>query len=919
MTPPMSQPQHNLMRVSTIAGERFGAWLIPQEQSANFKALILLRKRSPWLMGAALLTAIGALYISASSVILNGFAQVERKTALQRVSAVQALIQAELQQLGVSAEHYGTWNADDLLENESQPHYFGWQDSDDYLRSLRLNFFSIRDSSDQTVLNQQVDLTQDELAKIDDNLEHYLLPTTGLQNSLSRVSRTGLIGFNDQILLLATTSVLLSNGKETEQCTIILGRLLSREQFRSLDAITQAKVEIFSISDVRASDELRSALITLQTGQQSIVQFAGINQVVAYTLLRDVEGRSTALLKVSAPRATVQQAFVSLGYLTLALVLVGGGLSLVVGILSQRLLQYLQERDRIQTHLAFEQEFAQITLHAITEGVIMVDPSGTVLSLNRAAEQLLGWSSEQARGQGIEAICQLMYEDTLEPFDLLEQVLKQRDAICDIELQQLMIARSNDSIAVDCSISLIQLTNQNVVGAVIMLRDVTSTRRLTQQLSWQANYDVLTGLLNRRGFESRLEDAIATINAANHKHTLFFIDLDRFKVVNDTCGHLAGDELLRQISQQIQMIIRKSDVVARLGGDEFAVLLYQCDQARAAILAEEICRTVREFRFVWQGNLFTIGASVGLLPLNGSMATTRDILSAADQACYLAKQTGRGQVYICSAFQSQSPAYPQGQVVQQLSNALERDRLRLYFQEIEPLQARSQHKTGYEVLLRLSNDTGELIQPGGFLPLAERYSLMPSVDRWVVQHLLRQLHEQFKAQLTQSTYWTKELFFAVNLSIPTIKDEQFVDFLWQQFANYPIPADMICFEISESAAINHFMHTSELIQQIRQIGCQVALDDFGSSMASFTHLKHLSVDYLKIDGNLINEIIDNPTNLAIVESIHKIGQSIGFKTIAKFASTEALKAKLIELNIDYAQGYAIAPPCPWMEITPNLR
>lgn len=434
--------------------------------------------------------------------------------------------------------------------------------------------------------------------------------------------------------------------------------------------------------------------------------------------------------------------------------------------------------------------------------------------------------------------------------------------------------------------------------------------QVNEQLSWQATHDALTGLFNRRKFEKCLENAVISAKTLNQEHTLCYIDLDRFKLVNDTCGHVAGDELLRQLSALLQSQCRKTDALARLGGDEFGLVLYQCSLKQALQVAQALHESIQKFQFVWQDKPFTIGASIGLVTINSYSKSLDSSLIAADAACYVAKNKGRNRVHVYHADDGEvAQQRSEMQWVAKLNQALADDRFCLYYQPIASLNAQSKLDEHYEVLLRLITETGEVISPQAFLPAAEQYNLMPTIDRWV-------LSKFFKIATSGGITSNKsQSLYAINLSGASVNDEQLIDFLKQQFQLYQIPPEKICFEITETVAIANLNKAAQLIRELRAMGCRFALDDFGSGMSSLAYLKHLPVDHLKIDGSFIKDIVNDRIAASMVEAINSIGHVMGIKTIAEFVADETILDKVKEIGVDYAQGYAIAPPQPLLQVS----
>ena len=425
-------------------------------------------------------------------------------------------------------------------------------------------------------------------------------------------------------------------------------------------------------------------------------------------------------------------------------------------------------------------------------------------------------------------------------------------------------------------------------------------RRAQETIQRLAFHDALTGLVNRYEFETRLKLALSGAHEG-FRHALLYLDLDQFKIINDTCGHAAGDELLRQLAAMLRGPIRDADTLARLGGDEFGVLLHGCSLEHARDVAERILQIIREFRFAWQHNAFSIGASIGLVMLEDPTQTLSDVLRDADMACYAAKENGRNRIHV---FRSDDQAlrrrHGEMKWVARLNNALEQNRFVLFTQRIVPLASRE--GLHHEFLLRLREDDGELVPPGAFIPAAERYNLMPALDRWVVRNALAYIAGSARPASGEVSF--------INLSGATLSDELFADFVTEQARAHGVPFGSIGFEITETAAISSLASALDFIGRVKALGCPVALDDFGAGLSSFSYLKAIPADYLKIDGRFILSMLEEPMDSAIVEAVNRIGHVAGLRTIAEFVESEALKEKLAAIGVDYAQGYAVHRPEP---------
>lgn len=437
------------------------------------------------------------------------------------------------------------------------------------------------------------------------------------------------------------------------------------------------------------------------------------------------------------------------------------------------------------------------------------------------------------------------------------------------------------------------------------MRDAQNRREhrgAQQTIQHLAYHDALTGLSNRAEFERRLIGALHSARV-DYQHALFYLDMDQFKIVNDTCGHVAGDELLKQIAILLKGPVRESDTLARLGGDEFGVLLEHCSLEHAEEVAERMLQLVKEFRFSWLDKAFTIGVSIGVVMLDNPDQTHSELLRAADMACYAAKDRGRGRIHVYRPDDAEL-LQRRGEMewVSQLTRALQDNQFVLHRQQIITLDSSSDGPC-CEFLVRLQGRDGSLIMPGAFIPAAERYNLMPKLDRWVLTNVFHYLQQQFQHQRASA-----DNIYFINLSGATLGDETFLHFVQEALSRNNIPSQSICFEVTETTAIANLSHALSFIQHVKSLGCKVALDDFGTGLSSFSYLKTLAADYLKIDGGFVRDMLEDPMDDAIVQAINNIGHVAGLKTIAEFVENAAIQARLAQIGVDYAQGYGIHRP-----------
>ncbi|BAY18650.1 diguanylate cyclase/phosphodiesterase with PAS/PAC and GAF sensor(s) [Anabaenopsis circularis NIES-21] len=584
-----------------------------------------------------------------------------------------------------------------------------------------------------------------------------------------------------------------------------------------------------------------------------------------------------------------------------------------------RALEQLQaeigERQIIEQALFQEKELALVTLQSIGDGVITTDARGLIKYINPVAEILTGWSLSEAMGMPLTQVFQIIHENTREAAENpVEQVLDS-GMIVALANHTVLITRNGRELSIEDSAAPIRTRDGDIVGVVLVFHDVTQSRNMARLLSWQAKHDSLTGLVNRREFEHRLAQAVTNAHTGTEQHALCYLDLDQFKVINDTCGHIAGDELLCEIANLFQSHIPSCETLARLGGDEFGIIFNNCSLEAAVVRANIIRENTQKFRFVWkQDKVFNISISIGLVAINADTPNMNSALSAADAACYVAKNQGRNRVHIYQADDLElARQYGEMQWVGRITQALEDNRFRLYYQSIVPVTRNHCETEHYEILLRLIDETGKLVSPMAFIPAAERYNLMQTIDRWVIHTFFTHLGQcvDFQQHYCPLLKYSRGCLYTINLSGASINDEQFIDFICDQFTLHQIPPAAICFEITETVAIKNLGKAAGFIRALKDFGCCFALDDFGSGMSSFAYLKNLPVDYLKIDGSFVKHIVEEPIDLAMVDAINKIGQVMGIQTIAEFVENNDILKVIQNLGVNYAQGYGVGRPTPF--------
>lgn len=698
--------------------------------------------------------------------------------------------------------------------------------------------------------------------------------------------------------------------KDAEALLAILkGRPQTHEKFKTLESLIRSQLsELNATIQLRQRKGVVAALKVVQSGQDKAHtdRMSAIIQELMDDVQQQLQQKETEALNGSH---SVSHLLSSVGLLALGMT--------VFSLAAIR--RDLAARDRVEASLRHrevelfqEKEWAQVTLHSIGDAVITTDAKGQILYFNPVAEALTGWLHQEAYGLPLVKVLKILHETTREPVENpLEKALREGQVVGLANHHTVLISLKGREIPIEDSAAPIRDREGNMIGAVMVFHDVTQTRALTKQLSWQANHDPLTQLVNRRKFERCVEQAVKSAQTQGHNHVLCYLDLDQFKIVNDTCGHGAGDKLLCQITALLQTQVRKTDTLARLGGDEFGILLHQCSLPQALRVANEIRECIQGVRFVWQERTFKIGASIGLINIDANSEGFSDILSTADAACYTAKNKGRNRVHI---FQTDDRELLQQrdemQWVTRITQALEEDRFCLYSQPIAAIASTEKNAEHYEVLLRLRDEGGNLIPPMAFIPAAERYGLMHLIDRWVIRTLFATQGEHYQEiwKRCQSQERSCDALYAINLSGASINDDRFIEFLHEQLALHQIPPPLICFEITETLAIANLTKASQFIKELQQLGCRFALDDFGSGMCSFSYLKNLPVDYLKIDGEFIRNIVDNPIDTAMVEAMTRISHLMGMQVIAEFVENDEILERVKVIGLDYAQGYGISKP-----------
>ncbi len=543
-------------------------------------------------------------------------------------------------------------------------------------------------------------------------------------------------------------------------------------------------------------------------------------------------------------------------------------------------------------------------LDALGEGVLTTDADGRIVYVNHAGEQLLGKPAADTLGHTLPEVIHLAEEGDRKTLgDPVRQCLTTGARVSLGRRGMLLSNNGGGDRSIELTVSPLRDAAGEISGTVVALRDVSDLRGLTRQMSYQASHDALTGLVNRREFELRLQGALESAHGGGQRHVLCYLDLDRFKAVNDECGHTAGDSMLREVAALIKDAVRDSDTVGRLGGDEFGILLAGCPLEKARQIADDVVRAVADYRFVWKDKIFNIGVSVGLVEVSRESGSIEDIIGAADSACYVAKKQG-GHVHVYSA-RDEAAARQRGEIhwLQLLQTALKNGGFELHAQPIVAVDDQQTTGPGLEVLLRLKDEAGATIAPGEFMVAAERYRLMPHVDRWVVQTALAALGRgAVRLPAGRS--------LCINLSGQTLGDAAFLEFVVDCLDRTGVAPDRVCFEVTENSVITNIEHARRFIGVLHGMGCRFALDDFGRGLSSFANLKNLSLDYLKIDGYFIHNLASDNVNQAMVTAMIKLARSLNFQVIAEQVEDMSALDSARRMGVDFVQGYQVGRPQP---------
>ncbi|MCU0565888.1 MAG: EAL domain-containing protein [Oculatellaceae cyanobacterium Prado106] len=897
-----------------------------------------------------LTSLVGLLYATTAHLITKGYAALEQQDMQHRLEQFLNAYQHQL-----ADQSFYTLNQADLGEmlafvDAPEQHLKFVNDSlmGDALIPAKVSVLLLLDGAGQVVYGGGFQKSAKQSGTV--HLEQFVQANPAIRQFAStRACHQGLVMLPKTPMLVVSCPISDRQLAEPIQGTFVTGQAFDQTAIRQFADADWLNIQVHRLDVPSISIPANAQIAYGQMTRQTPIAIHPKNQqtISGYVLLRDYQDRPALMVQVEMPRHIYQQGQQSLVYLAIALAAIGLAFAVSTQFLAERILHFWRKQQDSQAR------YRSVVAQA-SEGICLVDAETLqFLEANLAFQTLLGYRApeilhltlddvalddgilkelQHSEGQLQSEIHQSeIHQSEIHQSEIHQSEIHQSE-IHQSEIQnkfqdgsgdrprliheQRFRSRSGNWIDVEVSASLMQDSGRQVICLVV--RDVTQRKQTEaalqesqQQLFWQARHDDLTHLVNRRGFEQCLELLIQDARVHHRQHSLCYFDLDQFKIINDTCGHRVGDELLRQVTALLKTKVRNSDVLARLGGDEFGLLLHHCPPEQGLRVADMLRQSLQNFRFVWQDKVFTISVSIGLVTLDDQSPDLASVLSAADAACYVAKAKGRNRIHVYQPDDDElAQQQSEMQWVGRITKALEEERFCLYYQSIASTGTDPGSGEHYEVLLRLHDEAGHLVAPGVFLPSAERYNLMNDLDRWVIQTLFQTQGDRYRQCWQRSQQENYECLFAINLSGASINDDQFIGFLLEQFRRHHIPPQVICFEITETVAIANLSKALHFIQVFKQLGCRFALDDFGSGMSSFAYLKNLPVDYLKIDGSFVKDILKDPTHLAMVEAINQVGHVMGLQTIAEFVEDQGILEQLRAIGVDFAQGYGIAKPRP---------
>lgn len=886
-----------------------------------------LRAKMLMVVALGMLLLFVYLFFVARSILIDGYTKLEKERTQIQVGSAAHVIQEQMQQLDGIVSDWAHWNDTYQYFLEPNAAYIQSNINDDTFRHLKVNAIFLVNLDGGVILKRGFDYITGRPWQAPIQLEN-LMARDGLLADPAKEGVSGIFWTPDGILMVSAFAVRQSGGVGRRLGTFVMVRQINQSMIAHIEEVIAAKVVITRKSEHKQASQW------LFESEPIVVRPLDANQIAGYMRLPAVIGDTDLLLSTVADRSIFAQSQSVFSFLLWTMSLIALMLAAITWMFDRLILlrlarmsddvrrieqeasitarvrtlngndelaslshginQMLERLEDSQYALQLEKDRAKVTLECIADAVITSNPYGYVLYMNPAAERLAGISFQEVKSKKLLTFFRLMLEDKVtqvdsnwltDPYSVHDEVILER--------------ADGKSFVIRKSASPIYDQDGHTFGIVTVLHDVTMLRMLSNQLSTQARHDALTGLVNRYEFDRKVQDAINDAVSSARVHCIAYIDLDHFKVVNDTCGHMAGDVLLKQLSNYLKIKVRTSDTLARIGGDEFALLLMGCELQHAQAIVEELLAAIRAYRFSFDDKVFKISASVGLTEiLPHQNQTLSDLLSTVDSACYAAKGSGGDRLIVYQTDDTEMKDYnTQLEWVARIQSGLEKQQFILHMQRMQTLSDGLEPHC--ELLIRMQSFDGSLHPPGFFLPAAERYRLMPQLDRWVI-------HEAFSIMARKGV--TLPYVCAINLSGQTLSEEGFLEYVLNQITSHGINASKVCFEITETAVIANLNNARMFMRTLRELGCSFSLDDFGSGLSSFAYLKDFEVDYLKIDGMFIKNIATNKVDRAMVESINHVGHVMGLKTIAEFAENEEIISVLREIGVDYAQGYGVSRP-----------
>ncbi len=914
-----------------------------------------LRRKVLLLLAVSQALLIVGLYWVIESRIQNGYLALEEKALQKDTARAHNALQQEIDALSGLVRDWAAWDQSHDFVRLKHQSYIDSNITFDVFHNIPLDAIAFYNNAGELVYGTGADKEQGQLAP----LPALLVSTfsarrkTLLQTEVAgRVN--GFLQVGREPWLLSSQPILTSSGEGPVNGTLIMARKLTPTALTTLSEKLLLELAVLPLSGQAATARHgfdSTVLELLKQGRKTVIKPLDSERIESYSYIRDINRKPIEILRLGTGREIIAQAEHTSDSLVVALaVLATVSTGLILLFLDYMVLKRLsrlnedvhairEKRDlemrasvdgddelgyfaesfnamlaalaESRADLQLQRDRAATTLSSIHDGVISTDCEGRIEYINPAGERITGWNRGDCKGRYLVEVFQTRDEMGNRPERNIVELCLDKLKVIRETSYFILTNRRGEELYIEKVATPLLKREGACLGSVLVFRDITAKRAMNERLLYQAAHDSLTNLLNRAEFERRLQSLMESGRKEHAEHALLYIDLDRFKVVNDFCGHTAGDQLLQQLAKQMQLQIRGDDILGRLGGDEFGLLLKHCPLGPAYMIAEKIRRRIQDYRFQWEDKGYTVGASIGLVDLH-QVPESDNPLHLGDSACYIAKYEGRNRVHIYQP-EDQRLARYKGEVhwATEIAAALDQDRFILYAQEVRPLGSTEGRAASsdsyYEILLRMQSRGGELIAPGMFLQAAERYGLIGQIDKWVVNHFFHWLTEQCE----QIRKYTR---FSINLSGHSLGDTKMLLYLLDRFEYYSVPYKQICFEVTETAAVLNLNRAIDFITEMRDKGCSFALDDFGVGMSSFNYLKNMPIDILKIDGSFVRNIVDQPLDCTFVQSINEIGHAMQLKTVAEFVENEKTLKKLVEIGVDFIQGYGISKPVPLTEV-----